>query len=279
VQPLTIATNAVATIPFFVGEAELEADALTVGVSSSNPALVPSSNLKIMGRGAERVLSITPNPLQSGSTTITLTVHDGTVSMSSSFLLTVSPATDFYAAATGSVNDPNTWGGMIPVAGDANIWHTGNKSLTMTLAATDTFYGSTLEVETAGQFAPGVVNSTLLLNNLILDGGTILMANNLGLNMDLNGAQFLLKSGTIKSGSGSGMTVNFLDGTLAGDGIINITSAGTAGSVVEFKSTITTLGFTGKFNISANGTLKLPAIPRDEASFGLILSGTGKTGE
>jgi hypothetical protein len=276
VQNRNIGVDTMATIPFYVGEAEMDADLLAVSATSSNQALVSNANLKINGRGLERVLLATPSPLQTGTTTITLTVNDGTVSMSTSFQLTVSPSNDFTAAATGSINDPVTWGIPIPVVGDSDIWRTGNKIINMTALTGDTFHGGTFEVETGGQLTPGVPFAKLGLNKLVLNGGTISATNNGGFDIDLAENQFLLNSGTLKSGVSSAMGVRFQNGVLAGNGTVNITSAGTGGGEIQFQDLIHTPGFTGKFNVSTNGTLNLPLIPADNASFGLILSGTGR---
>ncbi|MEY3897961.1 MAG: hypothetical protein RLZZ214_3482, partial [Verrucomicrobiota bacterium] len=121
VRDRAISADSMATIPFYVGEAEMDADLLAVSATSSNQSLVSNASLKINGRGIERVLIATPSLLQTGTTTITLTVNDGAVSMSTSFLLTVAPSNVFPVAVAGSINDPATWGIPVPVAGDAGI--------------------------------------------------------------------------------------------------------------------------------------------------------------
>jgi hypothetical protein len=264
------------TIPFIVGKVETNASSLLISGTSSNPVLVSPTNLTFRGRGTDRLLTVTPNPGQTGVTTITLLVSDGETVMTNSFMLTVSPFNFIPAVAAGSINDSNTWGRDVPVAGDTDVWQTGTNKLNMVETNQDTFYGGTLEIQTGGQFAPGVANADLALCNLALSGGTIYMGNNSGLNIDLSGQQFSLNSGTVKSGNGSTMDVIFKDGVLAGVGTINIIGTGTSEANVEFQSSIKTLGFTGVFNVSANGVLNLPPIGADTASFGLNLSGTGK---
>jgi hypothetical protein len=70
---------------------------LTVGGTSSDQTVVADADVIITGSGDHRQLTITPAPGQSGSTTITLTVSDGTSAASSAFLLTIGAG-----AATGS---------------------------------------------------------------------------------------------------------------------------------------------------------------------------------
>ena len=77
-------------VPFTVGDAETPAGSLTVTAASSNPALIPVSGIAIGGSGANRTVTVTPGAGQSGSATITLTVHDdGGLTASDTFVLTV----------------------------------------------------------------------------------------------------------------------------------------------------------------------------------------------
>ncbi len=60
-----------------------------VTAASDNQALLPNANLILGGSGANRTLLLTPAPNQSGMTTVTVTVSDGTDSTSDTFVLTV----------------------------------------------------------------------------------------------------------------------------------------------------------------------------------------------
>ncbi len=86
-----VATTA---ISFTVGDQESAAGSLTVTGSSSDKTLVPDANIAISGSGANRSVVITPAANQNGSTTITLTVSDGTASAQTAFQLTVTPVDD-----------------------------------------------------------------------------------------------------------------------------------------------------------------------------------------
>lgn len=83
------ANTATAALPFAVGDAETPALALTLTAGSSNPALIPVSNILLAGDGANRTVTVTPAANQLGSATITLAVNDGTLTTSTSFVLTV----------------------------------------------------------------------------------------------------------------------------------------------------------------------------------------------
>jgi hypothetical protein len=79
-------TNA---LPFTVDDVETAAASLTVTTASSNPALVPNTSVFLGGSGAARTVTIVPNFNQFGATTITVTVSDGMLATSTSFVLTV----------------------------------------------------------------------------------------------------------------------------------------------------------------------------------------------
>jgi autotransporter-associated beta strand protein len=72
--------------------------------TSSNPALVPNVNIACGGTGTARTVTVTPAANQSGSTTITLTISDGSFTASKDFLLTVNAVNDAPTSAGGSVN-------------------------------------------------------------------------------------------------------------------------------------------------------------------------------
>ncbi|HVY70599.1 MAG TPA: cohesin domain-containing protein, partial [Verrucomicrobiae bacterium] len=85
----TISRNGVAGgIGFTVSDAETPGS-LTVTGSSSNQSLVPNSNITVTTSGGGRFVTVRPLTNAVGTATITLTVSDGQLNASSSFLLTV----------------------------------------------------------------------------------------------------------------------------------------------------------------------------------------------
>jgi autotransporter-associated beta strand protein len=86
--------NATAALAFTVGDAETDANVLTVGATSSNPTLVPPSSIVFGGSGANRTITVTPATNQSGVATITLAVNDGSAFATTAFLLTVNAVND-----------------------------------------------------------------------------------------------------------------------------------------------------------------------------------------
>jgi hypothetical protein len=83
-------------IPFAVGDVD-SGQALTLTAASSNPALVPGSNILFGGMGLTRTLTITPAFNQAGIAVITVTVSDGQAQGSAAFALTVNSAFGLYA--------------------------------------------------------------------------------------------------------------------------------------------------------------------------------------
>ncbi len=88
--------GATPALAFTVGDAQTPAASLSVSATSSNPALVPNTGAALApgGSGASRTLTVTPLANQSGTTTITVSVSDGSLSASRSFELTVAPVND-----------------------------------------------------------------------------------------------------------------------------------------------------------------------------------------
>ena len=82
------------TVAFSVQDVESPAGSLTVAAVSSNPALVPSTNLVLSGSGAARSVTITPLLNQYGVATITVSAADSQNTTSTNFLLTVTSVND-----------------------------------------------------------------------------------------------------------------------------------------------------------------------------------------
>ena len=87
-QSMAVNSNPGATT-FSIGDLETAGASLTLTKSSSNTALVPAANIVFGGSGTARTVTVTPVANVLGSTTITVTVSDGTLSTSIPFLLTV----------------------------------------------------------------------------------------------------------------------------------------------------------------------------------------------
>jgi hypothetical protein len=78
-------------IAFTINDIETAAINLSVSATSSNPTLVPQSAITLSGSGTTRAVTIAPVATQSGVATITLSVSDGTLIATDTFLLSVTP--------------------------------------------------------------------------------------------------------------------------------------------------------------------------------------------
>lgn len=83
------ANTSTEVLAFTVGDNQTPPADLTVTASSSNTTLVPNANILLGGSGANRTARVTPAASQTGTTTITLTVSDGSRTAPSSFTVTV----------------------------------------------------------------------------------------------------------------------------------------------------------------------------------------------
>lgn len=64
-------------IPFTIGDAQTAAASLTVSVTSSNTTLLPNAGISLGGSGASRTIALTPALGQFGTTTVSVSVTDG----------------------------------------------------------------------------------------------------------------------------------------------------------------------------------------------------------
>ncbi|HXG49157.1 MAG TPA: Ig-like domain-containing protein, partial [Methylomirabilota bacterium] len=97
----SVAENqALAALGFTVSDAETAASSLVVSAASSNPALVPTNRITLGGSGSSRTVTVQPASNQVGQATITLTVSDGSLTASRSFVLTVVAASNTAPAMT-----------------------------------------------------------------------------------------------------------------------------------------------------------------------------------
>ncbi len=94
-------------LTFTIGDSETNASGLLVTASSSNPAVVGSGGITLSGSGAQRTVTVVPEANQSGSSVVTLTVSDGTLSRDTSFVVNVTSVND--APTIQPIGDPSTF--------------------------------------------------------------------------------------------------------------------------------------------------------------------------
>jgi autotransporter-associated beta strand protein len=111
---------------FTCGDAETPSTSLTISATSSNPSLVPSTNLQLGQNGIQRWLRILPAPGKWGETTITVQVHDGQSSTSTSFDLQVDRTTVLPIVKANNTlpleNAPSWITNTLPGEADQGVW-------------------------------------------------------------------------------------------------------------------------------------------------------------
>gem|GEM_PF-2117376 len=101
---VTVNQDVPTNLAFTVSDAQTPASALSVTGFAANPAFVPATNLVFGGSNSNRNVTITPAFTQTGATTISIVVSDGTFSTTNSFNYTVlaGPDTDGDGMADGT---------------------------------------------------------------------------------------------------------------------------------------------------------------------------------
>jgi uncharacterized repeat protein (TIGR01451 family) len=79
---------------FIIGDAESSAATLNLSGASSNQGLIPNANITFGGGVSNRTVTVRPMTNMSGSATITVTVSDGGLTASDSFVVTVNEVND-----------------------------------------------------------------------------------------------------------------------------------------------------------------------------------------
>jgi hypothetical protein len=85
----SVLRNGFITVPFTIGDAETPADLLELSASSSNTNLIPRANIMLSGVSGDRSISLLAASNQLGTATILVSVDDGVLSTTMSFVLNV----------------------------------------------------------------------------------------------------------------------------------------------------------------------------------------------
>ena len=147
-----------AALDFTVDDVETAPGSLTVTRSSSNTTLVPTANVVLGGSGTDRTVTVTPALNQTGVTIITLTVDDGTESVSTDFQVTVTGVNDpptITAITDRTINEDSQTGVINFTVGDPE---TAASALVVSGSSSNTALVSNANVVLAGSGAARTVN-------------------------------------------------------------------------------------------------------------------------
>lgn len=194
-------------LAFTVGDIDTPVDSLDIVASSSNPTLLPNTDLTLAGAGMNRTITATPAADQNGSATITLTVTDAeTPPVSTTFEVTVT-----------AVNDApvNTTPGSQTVLEDQVLNFSsanGNAISISDLDAGTGEIGTTLSVDAGSLQATAAGDATLIGNGT----GTLTVDGTLAdINATLDGVSY---RGPADAGTSATLTITTNDQGNTGDG-------------------------------------------------------------
>lgn len=176
-------------LSFTVGDKETAAGSLVVTATSSNTALVGTTNIVLAGTSASRTVNITPIKDKFGTSLITLTVRDaGSLTASSSFLLTVtavndkpSPVTDVVTRQPGKAI---TIARTFPARNDTDV---DSSTLTVTAVASKSKAGVAISLtSTTIVFAASTATTSDWFTYTVSDGSATAIGTNT-VNVGTNG--------------------------------------------------------------------------------------------
>jgi hypothetical protein len=169
-------------LAFIVGDAETAAGSLAVSGASDDTSLVPNGNIAFGGSGADRTVTVTPTADRSGSATITVTVSDGTLDATDTFVVTVDAVNDPPSFTKGADQTVPQDAGAQSVVGWATAISAGpadesGQALTFDVSNDDpALFSAQPAVSPTGTLtytpAPGASGSATVTVTLSDDGGT-----------------------------------------------------------------------------------------------------------
>lgn len=124
-------------IAFVLADVDTNLTELVVMASSSNQSLVPDASLVLAGVGADRILTATPAQDRFGTAVITVSVSDGTTTVTRSFTLTVRSVNDLptlSVPADRTIAEDTSTG---PLAFMVNDVETASAQLTVTASSSN----------------------------------------------------------------------------------------------------------------------------------------------
>ncbi|MDD9943089.1 MAG: tandem-95 repeat protein [Myxococcales bacterium] len=144
-------------LAFTVADPDTELESLTISVASSDQAVVADAGLALGGSAGDRTLTVTPVADAHGTATITVEVSDGTTTVSTEFVVTVTPVDDppvFVLEVTDQTTAEDTPLG--PLSFEVSDVDTDAESLVISAASDGGPIGSAGVETTSGTASPTV---------------------------------------------------------------------------------------------------------------------------
>ncbi len=242
----------VGPIAFTIGDGQTPAADLILDITSTNPALIPTANIVLGGSGADRTLTITPLENQSGSTEITITVFDGSLTASDTFILTVTSVNDLPTITPISdltIDEDNETGPLAFTIGDVE---TAASFLTVTGTSSNPLVVPNANILFGGSGSSRTVTVTPAANQY----GTVTITINVSDGTDVSSETFVL---TINSVNDAPTITSILDTSTAQDTptvplAFTISDVETPVANLQLTATSTNLSLVPLANIAIDGT-------------------------
>lgn len=151
-------------IAFTVDDIDTAFESLVITATSSDKTLVPDANLVLGGSGANRTLTATPAANQFGVTTITISVFDGTSTVTRQFVLTVNSVNDLPTISTIGNKSTNEDASIGPIAFTVGDVETAAGSLVVQAASSNTTLVPTANIVLGGSGANRTLTITPAAN-------------------------------------------------------------------------------------------------------------------
>ncbi|MGE3309235.1 MAG: tandem-95 repeat protein [Limisphaerales bacterium] len=151
-------------IAFQVDDIDTPLDQLVLSAVSTEPAVVPISNVVFGGSGNNRTVTVTPLPNQSGNATITVSVSDGALGTGTRFTVSVAAVNDsptISDVANQTINENSNTGALAFTVGDVE---TAAANLTVQASSSNTTLVPNANVVLGGSGASRTVTVTPAAN-------------------------------------------------------------------------------------------------------------------
>lgn len=181
IPPYTTGTNIPVTVNFTVGDSDTPLANLALTAASSNASLLPTNRIAFSGSGASRSAVLNPTIGQSGASTVTITVSDGTNTASSVFTLSVTlPSSLVVVSNTAPIVVTTAGGAASPYPSTISVAGTSGTitNLTLTLLGLGHTFPSDLDILLVG---PG--------------GQKVMVLSDVGEGIDVSGLTITLSDG------------------------------------------------------------------------------------
>ncbi len=157
-------------VSFTINDLETASNSLSVSTASGNTSLVPNNGIVLGGNGSDRTVTVTPMSGEFGSVTITVTVSDGDLQVSDTFVLTVSEVSNNTAPNISDISNQSIYQDqtMGPVSFTIDDAETAATSLTLTLGSSNSSLVPNSAISTGGSSS----NRTLTITPVSGEFGT-----------------------------------------------------------------------------------------------------------